>query len=254
MTRARRLPPLFRLPRFFRGAIFATLILLGSAPLTPLETPVAHAAETGRGVWFGQFVQGRFSENWGWYLELQNRLMSGWDALPGAGASSPNLLETRHNRLILRPALRFLPTGSPSFQLAFGHGWTPNLSPSRDEHRLWQQVLLQTELSANLQLSGRVRFEQRWIEGAAQGVQHRIRLQGRSVKRLSPTVAFVAWDELFWGFSGGFDQNRIFLGPQFQLLPGVRIEPGYLQILMAQGSQRDSQLNHILNVFTFVEL
>jgi hypothetical protein len=208
------------------------------------------ASSSNFAAWDAIFLQGKFSSQWGWYFENQLRLNDGWEY----GSSSPSSLKTRGNRLILRPALRWMPLGDPSFQVWVGYGWLPNLSPERIENRLWQQLSYQ---GGKIDEQGawlvRARLEQRHIEYTA-GISHRFRAMGR-LSRLSPRSGWgaVIWDEVFWnlnaaagGPASGFDQNRIFLGPVVQLSSGTRLELGYLNNFVAKGSSASSAMTHVL--------
>jgi hypothetical protein len=222
-----------------------------------VSTP-AQAVEHHFGIWTAAFMQGKFSENWGWFFENQVRLHHGWDF-----GQSPDSLETRANRLLVRPAIRWLPRGDNSLQVHFGYGWTPNFSPERMESRLWQQLqLMDGDPVASWQILHRFRMEQRHIE-FTQGLSHRARYMGRAMHFFggSANYGVVLWDELFWnlntlsgGPAGGFDQNRIFVGPVAQVSPGTRIELGYLNVYYAKGTARQPMMTHTLGTFVFFEL
>ena len=160
--------------------------------------PHARADEAAFGSWTAVFLQGKLSDSFGWYFEAQTRLTPAWE-FP---SSTPDSLETRHNRLLIRPALRWFPTADPShFQVAFGYGWTPNLSPERNEHRLWQQALLQGKFEGGYSWATRVRLEERQVE-LTEGIQLRARFWGRLHREFDSTFGLALWDELFWGLTG----------------------------------------------------
>jgi hypothetical protein len=200
--------------------------------------------------WNAIFLQGKIAPNWGWSFESQLRLNEGW----AYGTSTPNSLETRGNRLLLRPALRWLPRGDNSLQVALGYGWVPNLSPERMENRLWEQVLLQGgKIEQEWAWQTRARLEQRHIEYTT-GIAHRVRAMVRAARLVPDSRLGVAiWDEVFINLNSptkgpvsGFDQNRLFVGPMAQVAPGARVEMGYLNNFIARGSAASSAMTHIL--------
>ena len=215
----------------------------------------ARATVSNDAVWNGLFVQGHLSGSWGYFAEQQLRLND---------ASDLDSLKLRGNRWILRPALVWNAPSIPGLQLFFGAAHTPNLSPVRSEDRLWEQVQYSFSLSGPLsgvRVFQRLRFEQRHIE-RTEGLAHRGRLQLRAASRVSLEEPW-GWalsDEVFYNFNtvvggpkAGFDQNRIFLGPQYQIDRRTRLESGYLQSWIAQGAARDSQINHAAVIFLFVD-
>ncbi len=144
-----------------------------------------------------------------------------------------------------------------------GYAWVPvypdDVFDPRDEHRLWQQAILSHRIDA-LSLQSRTRFEQRFVEGGAD-VGFRLRQFVRGSLRLTqgavPGVGVVVWDEVFvglhdtdWGQFGGFDQNRLFVGPMFQLNGWARLEPGYLLVYLERGSV--TRLVHAVSLNLFL--
>lgn len=217
---------------------------------------VAQAADEGFGSWSGLFLQGSVDENWGWYLETQTRLNEGYEA-----PSAPNPRQSRNNRFLLRAAARWLPFGHGRFQLHFGYAWTPNFSPSRDESRIYQQILLQND-DGRFAWALRGRLEERWIE-RAEGTAWRARVFARGLAYIGSEGRYGAtsWAEGFWGLNAveggpvaGFDQSRVFLGPQFILSPKTRFEVGYMNNWIAKGRESDATLNHLAVVYAYLEL
>ena len=116
------------------------------------------AAESNFASWSASFMQGKFNNNWGWYGEIQTRLN---DSSNTVSSLDPFLM--RGNRFLIRPALRWLPLENNSLQFHLGYGWTPNLSPWRNENRFWQQVLYQSD-GDRWWWTHRLRIEERWIQ------------------------------------------------------------------------------------------
>jgi hypothetical protein len=194
-------------------------------------------------------------------MEQALRLNDGWSSNPGDPDNSPDSIKTRGNRWILRPALTYSPEAVPGLVFHLGFAWMPNLSPVRTEERLWEQASYSHAL-AGASIGHRLRLEQRH-QDRTEGLGHRIRYllrAGQQGTARSEPWGWVVWDELFWnlnsvtgGAKKGFDQNRIFAGPQYQLDPRTRLEAGYLQVYQTQGSARDSQLNHVAALFLFID-
>lgn len=222
-----------------------------------LLSATAKATETNFAAWTAVILQGKVSDHWGWYFESQSRINDGWEF--GSG-NSPDALKTKGNRLLIRPAVRYLPHGDGTLQFHFGYAWTPNLSPERQEHRIYQQALLQED-GSEWWLAQRLRFEQRWIEGAT-GTALRVRYFARLQRYFSSDkkIGFALWDEAFWalnsidnGPTSGFDQNRLFIGPHFLLNPQSRFELGYLNVFNARGKSTDSIANQALALYVYLD-
>ncbi len=157
------------------------------------------------------------------YLELQPRLGDDWH---------------RMALLVVRPALVYNPMNDLS--LFAGYAWVPKFYDQeyhhdyRDEQRLWEQVLFKHS-SIGISWHHRFRQEQRMLAGA-QGVSNRSRylIRGSYALTENGTVGLTAYSETLinlngvkGGPSGGFEQNRFFLGP-FWESHGARYELGYL--------------------------
>lgn len=212
----------------------------------------AQATVSNDAVWNGLFINGSLSGHWGYFLEQQLRLND---------ASDLDSLKLRGNRWILRPAVMWNAPSIPGLQVFFGAAHTPNLSPVRGEERIWQQLQYARALGP-LKGLARLRLEQRHIE-RTEGLAHRGRLQLRVASSVSKDAplgwaisdeAFVNFNTVTGGPKSGFDQNRLFLGPQYQLDQRTRLEAGYLQSWISQGAARDSQLNHAATLYLFVDL
>lgn len=144
-----------------------------------------------------------------------------------------------------------------------GYAWVPVFSDTdanpRDEHRLWQQLILSHRFeSASLQ--SRTRFEQRFVEGGDDvGLRLRefVRFDWKFFSHASSGVGVVIWDEVFVGLSetdfgqpGGLDQNRLFVGPMFALTQWARIEPGYLFVYVRR--EAGDRVAHAFSVNLFL--
>ncbi len=239
----------------------AVAVNFGLAALLLFAPVRAIATVSNTAIWNAAVFQGSISGRWGFWFEQGLRLSDGWSADPSAKDSSPDSLKTRGNRWILRPALTWSPESAPQLTLHFGAAWMPNLSPVRGDVRLWQQLTYAHAFNGR-SLSHRVRFEQRHVE-RTEGVSLRGRYQLRLTREkiAGSPWGWVLWDELFFNFNdvprsavAGYEQNRLFLGPQRQLADGARLEVGYLLIHATQGAARDAQINHVGGLFFFFDL
>lgn len=220
-----------------------------------VSSSVCPAAESNFATWTAAYFQGKTSAHWGWQGEMQTRLNDGSSAF---AVNDPFL--TRGNRLLLRLAARWLPHGDGTLQFHLGYGWTPNLSPYRNENRLWQQALFQGD-GDDWWWIQRYRFEERWIANT-DGVSLRFRHFSRLHRYFTTdkNIGLSLWNEHFWvlntvggGPQSGFDQNRVFLGPHFVMSPTTRFEVGYLNLITAQATSRDVLISHLLALNFFVD-
>jgi hypothetical protein len=160
---------------------------------------------------------------------------------------------------IIRPALGYRLTSDLTVHL--GYAWVPTFNdgaPNRHEHRVWQQLLWVPKPVEGLVLNVRPRFEQRLVQGES-GLGLRARLFLRANYRFGDSPFLIAvWDEVFlpvndaaWGQAAGFDQNRIFVGPGIVGYPGMRVEVGYLNVVLNRATDA---INHVLALNLFLQL
>lgn len=177
--------------------------------------------------------------NWRWYLELQPRWRN----------------EGRQfDQAIARTAVYFALNDQSSVWFGYAHVLSyPAGRPNVDEHRLWQQYLVQFEVAPTISLQSRTRLEQRWIENAQDTgykLRQLFRLSGPTA--LHEKLKWVIYDEYFinlnstdYGARSGFDQNRLFLGGNWPLSDQAKLEMGYLNQRI-NGATTDAE-NHVLS-------
>ncbi|MGC6513736.1 MAG: DUF2490 domain-containing protein [Myxococcota bacterium] len=137
-----------------------------------------------------------------------------------------------------------------------GYGWIPTWDGDtlRNEHRIWQQAIGKTTVKA-VSLMGRLRLEQRFLDGASK-VGHRVRVFARSGFKLTESYGLSLWDETFihlndTSFSTpGLNQNRAFFGPYIKAEKGWRTEFGYLNLVVNQGDSL--AMSHVLAMNIFI--
>lgn len=229
-----------RAPQFFtRGiytqCVFTVFWIVFSAQ--PAQT--AQAVTMDQGIWNAIFFQSKVSPESPFKvgMELQNRLTH---------------YTAANNRTLLRPSVLY--SINPSWSLAAGVGYLPEVSSNGNEVRLWQQVLWK-ELGG-LQLQVRGRLEQRWVGvfgvSKLRAPNHRLRLQVRSV-----IEKIALSNEFFYHFNtspgvsvSGVDQNRFFVGPAIPIAEGARFEIGYLN----QYQRRPTVSTHLMTHLAVVNL
>ena len=128
-----------------------------------------------------------------------------------------------------------------------------------DEDRIWQQATFPITHIMGQPLTGRTRLEQRLRPNGPGDTGHRLRQFVRWATPLNDTWSWVVWDELFiglndsdWGQRSGFDQNRFYTGPAWQIDPQWRLEMGYMHnFINPPGGTDNDRTNHNLSITLF---
>lgn len=193
--------------------------------------------------------------------KLKNRVLAYLEIQPRTTLTGPEEdNENRFNILLVRPAIGYQVTKSLSVWQ--GYGWTPSFNPEfRNEHRLWQQVLLNNKIKS-LTLVNRTRLEERFIEDAGE-----TSVRGRHMIRLAMPVdkqekwSLVSYDEAFLNFNStpngpksGFDQNRIFIGLNRKINKHISLEGGYINQYINRKSPTRDRLNHGILVWLNINI
>lgn len=199
----------------------------------------AGTARADNQIWSALFVQARPGDTG----------ITGWLDLHGRRREDGTLA-------IVRPGIGY--TFGKALSAHVGYAYVPLVTDEgedRREHRSWQQIIANHAIGS-VKLQGRGRLEQRF--GSGDDIGHRVRLlaRGQWQPDAETNLQLVAWDELFlglnetdWGTPQGFDQNRLFVGLGTDAkLKGVRVEAGYLNVVL----RRDTQIDHALAVNLFV--
>lgn len=210
----------------FRAAVFALALV------SFCYAQNAHALEQDGQAWILTTASGPISGNWKGYMEVQPRLGDNGQAL------------------LIRPAVGYQLT--PQWSVWQGYAWTPSFNPDKDEHRIFQQSVVETPKGVfPFSLTNRTRLEERWIEHTGK-TAFRLRHMLRGMQPIgdSGKWALVAYDEVFInlndvdnGPQGGFGQNRAFFGVNRELTPSIQAEVGYLnQFIRSDG--KEDLMNH----------
>lgn len=136
----------------------------------------------------------------------------------------------------------FIPTDEPFVTVPF------------DEHRIWQQLLWNTQFSFG-SFSSRSRLEQRFMQtGDDVGWRYRQLVKISVPFSFAPSFSFVASDEVFvdlnktdWKAANGFDQNRAFAGIGYNFNKNIKTEIGYMNQYIRKKNAQDF-VSHILSV------
>ncbi len=165
------------------------------------------------------------------------------------------------DQLLLRPALGYQIT--PTISLWQGYAWITNYEPGfSQEHRIFQQ-LIYTRKFSHFKIFSRSRLEERWIEDAVgTSLRARTMLRGDVPLPGLPALSLAAYDEIFvnlnsirQGPESGFDQNRAFVGFNYQFTSQLNMDMGYqLQIVHTVRSNMVNQANHIILLQIFINL
>ncbi len=195
--------------------------------------------------WAAAILQGPMSGNWRVYLEVQPRFTGTFGNL---------------GTTIVRPAAYV--HLSPEISLWAGYAWQPVLYPTAsNEHRLWQQLQHSSHLG-RWQITHRLRLEERFLSTAPSGPAWRFRYSLRTLYALDAAARWktVIQDEVFFnmnsvsgGSTGGFDQNRLFLGIHHKISDAFSFDALYLFNYVNRPTAPADRINHaaVLNAYVY---
>ncbi|HLT36966.1 MAG TPA: DUF2490 domain-containing protein [Enhygromyxa sp.] len=217
------------------------------------------------------------------FMDLQVRRMNA--PLNYLRDADGNIVEARQNPntlLMVRPAIGY---AWASWGSAFvGYAWVPNYfddpaaarTRNIDEHRIFEQFNFRWGIPGRLDLSTRIRVEQRFrskgpgsgdvVDGVAQdGGKSRWAFRYRQQIRLAFNFVqdqpwqLIVWDEPFFHLNSsnypsepGLDHNRAFLGFGYDARR-LRVEAGYINQYVRRFSD-PHQLNHIFSLNLVIKL
>jgi hypothetical protein len=226
--------------RFFGLVVLALLpVLTPSSPTRANELIEEGSLDSDAQAWSMIVVQGKISDSFRGYLEIQPRWSSDAESF---------------DKFIVRPAAVY--TLNDELTLWVGYAGIQSFVPSGSwEHRTWQQIQHDKNFGGFI-LINRTRFEQRFLPGAAD-TSHRFRHMVRGLLPVNDdkTWAVVFSDEVFVNLNdadvgggstigAGFDQNRAFVGLNHALNSQLRIEFGYLNNFINRPAGQADRLNH----------
>jgi hypothetical protein len=150
----------------------------------------------------------------------------------------------------ITPHLSVVPIGY-AFIYNFKYGKQP-AGFVNHEQRLWQQVFYKHKIKT-VPMTHRLRLEERWVQDHAANESNdysdyswrmRYRILANiplSKKTLEPKTFYLSlWDEFFWSWGGSvtfheINQNRIFIGPGYQLTKNTQIQAGFYSQMLIKG-------------------
>ena len=164
---------------------------------------------------------------------------------------------TQINRLFITPIVGYAITPKLTVWQGYSYtpGWNENTNDRRDEHRLFQQIVVENQWK-QLSWASRTRLEERFIEQTNSTTAYRIRQQVRGQIPLSKDKKWlgVAWNEYMVNMNtvpnaaqAGYNQNAFFVGINKQLNPHINAEAGYSLQAVNRLNGAD-QFNHIIQV------
>lgn len=214
-------------------------LLLGAV----FAVPYAHAeVDEDVQLWAPMFLNTTLGEKGRATLEVQPRF--------GNDISQASML-------LVRPVVGYQVT--PNVSLWQGYGWTPSFNPYRNEHRIFQQALINHKIR-KLQVQHRLRLEERFIENmSSMVVRGRWLVRGDYPLGASEKWGILGYNELFinatstsTGPQQGFDRNRLYGGISRKLNPHTRVDVGYVMEYANQPLQVRDRINHIINLWLTV--
>lgn len=154
-------------------------------------------------------------------------------------------------RTVLRPSVSYNVTGRTWVTAGYDAHFI-ELPTDRLEQRAWQQLQTAWPLSFAT-LSGRVRLEERFIENV-NGTAVRLRLmartdvpfQGTQWTLTASNEYFVGLNDLEFGPSDGFDQNRAYVGVSRPLTDSLSLELGYQNQYVNRRSGQDVMTHQLM--------
>lgn len=186
----------------------------------------------------------KLSDSVNGFVDIQPRF-----TLNDTNGGENNALDT----LLLRGALGYQVT--PDVGLYQGYAYIPTYDPKRVEHRLFQELFIKQPLQTKGALAHRFRLEQRFIDNINE-TAYRLRYFGRylhPLNQLHPNLSLAINEELFInlnttnnGPESGFDQNRLFVGVNYQVNKTLAYDFGYQNQIINLPNNNNNVMNHIL--------
>ncbi len=159
---------------------------------------------------------------------------------------------------IIRPAIGMNYSKNITLWLGYARV-TSHPDADIEEDRVWQQALYKLPGIFSGDFSGRTRLEQRDRENG--GVGHRVRqflrwtkfIEGSNFSYVIANELFVGLNDTNWGQNSGIDQNRLFLGFNYQVNDKNRLEFGYINNQINRFGS-DNRTNHVVGFSWFAKL
>ncbi len=140
-----------------------------------------------------------------------------------------------------------------NFTIFQGYGVLPSYSPTRVEHRLFQDIVGR-HMDEKWRFMERFRLEERLLEGVSgTSLRGRFLLRAQHPLPVLESISGVVSQELFLNFNEpadnspepGFDQNRFFVGVNTPLSEHLSLETGYMNLFLERPGPRSNISNHL---------
>ena len=201
---------------------------------------------------FGQWTQfaayGNFGNKspWIWFGDVAVRSSQDHKAKNGTQGYDVGAIPTHW-----AAGYQFDSSNSLMLGYVYQYSQAPYAKKSTNENRIFQQYQNVLDFKESGKLTNRTRYEQRWVTYSDQMAQ-RLRHQVKYQYPFNKQWGFVISDEIFlninsvsWGPKAGFDQNRIFVGPVYNIDDRQRVEFGYMNNYVNKDLKSDLD-NHVM--------
>lgn len=215
-----------------------------------------HANGEGSEELFGQWTQFAINGNYGkgskwiWYGDVSVRSSQTHKDKNGNQDYDVGAIPTHWST-----GYQFDPMNSLQLGYVYQYSQQPYAKKSTNENRIYEQYQNVLDFKEIGKVQNRTRFEQRWVTYSDE-MGMRLRHQFKYTYPINKDWGFVAAEELFlnintvgWGPKAGFDQNRIFIGPVYNIDDRQKIEFGYMNNYVNKDLKSD--LNNNLMVINY---
>lgn len=188
-------------------------------------------------LWLTYTAEHPLGEDWKFTMQLQ-----------------PYWREDGHDfdQITYRPGIYF--RVNPKWMIGGGYAYAEGYQPNHQrthEDRLWEDVNYQSDEIKLVNVSLRMRIEHRRFEHQGD-VLHSLRQMIKVTTPLTSTLGVVISDEFYANLNEtenaqrGTDQNRLFVGMSYRVMPTSTMEFGYLNQYVTRTG--DDTENHILAI------
>ena len=200
------------------------------------------------GQWSQFAINGNFGNKspWIWYGDVSVRSSQDHKLKGGTQGYDVGAIPTHW-----ATGYQFDPSNSLMLGYVYQYSQPPYAKKSTNENRIYQQYQNVLDFKESGKLTNRTRYEQRWVtysDEMAQRLRHQVKYQ----YPINKQWGFVISDEIFlninsvsWGPKAGFDQNRIFVGPVYNIDDRQRVEFGYMNNYVNKDLKSDLD-NHVM--------
>lgn len=200
------------------------------------------------GQWSQIIVNGNFGKGspWIWYGDVNIRSSQDHKNSGGTEGYSIGAVPTHWSA-----GYQFDKMNSLMLGYAYQFSQPPYAKHSVNENRMYQQYQNVLDFGVEGKLQNRFRYEQRWItesDEMSQRLRYQIKYQYPINKEWGVVVneeLFINMNDVNWGPKDGFDQNRIFVGPVYNIDDRQKIEFGYMNNYVNKDLKSDLN-NHVM--------